>query len=200
MGCQSEIAAQIISQNAHYLLAVKGNQPTLQEEIQEYFTWALEDPIERKQLDMHTDTSFDHGKTVRWRVVSTQDVLWFESKEKWPGLRSFVMVQRTTKSGENVSTQTALYISSLEASAQTFHRLARGHWSVENQLHWSLDVSFSEDACLVGKDHAPANLSLLRKMALLLLRLDSSPHSAPRKMRLAAYDNDFAFNLLHSLK
>lgn len=116
---------------------------------------------------------------------------------KWSALRSFVCVERTRTQNEKTSTQTAYYISSLEAEAKLFLRLTRGHWSVENQLHWLLDVAFAEDASLVHTDHAPQNLSLLRKMALALIRLEAScKASVSRKRKMAAYDDDFAFGLL----
>lgn len=197
MGCQRDIAQKIIDQQAHYLLAVKGNQPTLYEEIGEYFQWAQEDAVEKKQLSYHTETSFEHGRTVRFRVMATRDVVWFEDKANWKSLRTFVCVERTREEAGNTSTHRAYYISSLEADAATFFQLTRGHWSVENQLHWMLDVAFREDDCSIHTDHAPQNFSLLRKMALILLRFDSSVKaSIARKRKMAAYDNVFALSLL----
>lgn len=197
MGCQRNIAKTIITREAHYLLAVKDNQPTLHEDIKEYFAWAREDSVEKSRLIQHTEVSFDHGRTTRWRVLTTKDTVWFEDKSKWVMLHTLICVERKTERAGNTSIHTAYYISSLDADAAMFLRLTRGHWSVENQLHWLLDVTFCEDSSLVYKDHAPVNLSLLRKMALSLLRLDaSSKASVARKRRMAAYDNDFALSLL----
>ena len=197
MGCQREIAKTIISRESNYLLAVKDNQPTMKEEIEAYFVWARADATERTRLDHHTEISFAHGRTVRWRVFATKDTVWFEDKANWKDLRTFVCVERIRTQNGQTSTQTAYYISSLEATAQTFLRLTRGHWSVENQLHWLLDVAFREDHSLTHKDHAPQNLALLRKIALSLIRMDSSRKaSVARKRRMAAYDDDFALSII----
>lgn len=109
MGCQRDIAKQIIDQQAHYLLAVKGNHPTLHEEIDEYFRWAQEDVVERKQLSHHTETSFEHGRTVRLHVMVTRDVVWFEDKVNWKSLRTFVCVERTREVAGNTSSQRAQF-------------------------------------------------------------------------------------------
>jgi len=196
MGCQKDIARSIIAQEAQYLLAVKANQPALYEEIQEYFAWAQKDSIERKFLQSHVETNFDHGRTARWRVC-TCDASWFEDKREWPFLRTFVCVERTCSRNENTSTKHAFFISSLQADASTFCRLVRDHWRIENQLHWSLDVSFHEDACQVHHGNAVENLSLLRKFALSMLkRVSSRKVSIQRKRKIAAIDDVFALSIL----
>jgi len=101
MGCQKAIARSIIAQNAQYLLAVKANQPALHEEIQEYFTWAQGDSIERKFLQSHVETDFGHGRITRWRVY-TCEASWFEDKQEWPFLRTFVCVERTCTRNGNI--------------------------------------------------------------------------------------------------
>lgn len=197
MGCQKRIAQTIVDGGGSYLLAVKDNHPTLHEEIKEYFAWAQEDPVESKHLGHYKETSFEHGRKVRWRVTATTDVVWFEDKSQWSDLRAFVKVERTREHKGNVSTEEAYYISSLEADAAKFLHLIRGHWSVENQLHWLLDVAFSEDDCSIHTGHAPQNLSLLRKMALSLIRLESTLKAGvARKRKMAAFDNDFALSIL----
>ena len=197
MGCQKEIAKCIQERGANYILAVKENHPTLYQEIKEYFDWALEDAIEQNHLSQYKQTSFDHGKVAKWRVFSTKDTVWFESKEDWAGLTSFVMVEcmRTVK--DKICMQRRYYISSLEADAEYFHQAIRGHWHVENKLHWMLDVAFHEDHCLVYEGNAPQNLSLLRKMALNMLRLDfSRKASISHKRKIAGWDNDYALSII----
>jgi predicted transposase YbfD/YdcC len=197
MGSQREIARCIREKEAHYILAVKENHPTLLEEIKEYFYWALEDPIEQNRLSHYAHTAYEHGKTTKWRVVSTKDTVWFESKEAWVGLASFVMVECTRCVKGEERTQRRYYISSLEADAEHFHQRIRGHWHVENKLHWMLDVAFREDHCLIHVGNAPQNLSLLRKMALAMLRLDSSQNaSIARKRKMAGWDNEYAFSII----
>jgi len=197
MACQKEIAKTIIENEANYVLAVKLNQPTLYEEINEYFAWAREDPIEKKKLDVYQATSFDHGRTVHWETFVTADIVWFEGKNDWHSLRSFILVERTRSVKGRISTELAFYISSLDTDAKHCHQLVRGHWSVENQLHWMLDVAFHEDACAAHTGNAPQNLSLLRKMALTCIRKDTSiKASVSRKQKIAGWDNDFALRLL----
>lgn len=199
MGCQRAIAAQIIEQEAQYVLAVKGNQPTLLNEIEEYFTWAQADPIEAKALYRYQKVEKGHGRISKWEVRCC-DSSWFEDKSKWPLLRTFICVERTITRGEATSKEKAYFISSLQADAATFYRLVRNHWGIENALHWSLDVSFQEDASLLHEPNAVQNLSLLRKMALALIRSDSSRKaSVNRKRKMAAIEDEFALLLLSSL-
>lgn len=196
MGCQKAIARQIVDQDAQYLLAVKANQPTLLEEIKEYFLWAQADRIERRFLQEHTRLEQGHGRITKWRVY-TCDAGWFEGKSDWPLLRTFIYVQCTCTRAEHTSTEQAYFISSLHADAATFACLVRNHWSIENQLHWSLDVSFHEDACLVHDKNAAVNLSLLRKFALAAIKADSSrTASINRKRKMPAIDDSFAISLL----
>lgn len=197
MGCQKEIAAKIIAGEAHYVLAVKENHPTLYAEMKEYFDWATEDAIEQHHLSQHHEIAFDHGRTTKWQVTSTTDTVWFEDKDAWPGLRSFVRVACVREQQGKPQRLERFYISSLETDAAAFHRYIRGHWSIENQLHWMLDVAFHEDLCLVNDGYAPQNLSLLRKIALFLLKADTSVKaSIARKRKIAAWDNHFALSLL----
>lgn len=197
MGCQRVIAEKIISSQAHYVLTVKGNQPTLQEEIAAYFQWAQTDEIEKKHLLWDEQTEWTHGRYYMRRTVVSSDIHWFESKKDWPQLRSFIMVERKRIDLQNTSFERQYYISSLEASPSQFASYIRGHWSIENNLHWMLDATFHEDKSLIFAGHAPQNLSVLRKIALAFLKKDTSHKiSIRRKQRLAAYDDDFALSLL----
>ena len=199
MGCQRAIAQVITEREANYVLAVKMNQPTLYQEISEYFTWAVQDAIESKHLSRYEVREKDHGRISTWVVTATQEVSWFESKQDWAFLRTMIMVQRKTMKGENVSHETQYYISSLAETATAFHRLIRGHWSVENQLHWVMDVSFREDDSLIHKDHSPQNLSLIRKIALAILKKDTSRKaSLRRKQNIAGWDDSFLASLFSS--
>jgi predicted transposase YbfD/YdcC len=197
MGCQKNIAETILGKQANYLLAVKGNQPTLFEEIQDYFNWALEDPVEQHHLDEYHETDYEHGRTVHYHVVSTQEIVWFEDIHDWAGLKTFVMVQRTRQSKDVTSTEKAYYISSLEADAKSFAQWTRGHWGIENALHWVLDVQFHEDACKIHEGNAPENLSILRKMAKNLLGRAKTKADSFRSLQLrAGWDNDFLFRII----
>jgi len=217
MGCQKDIAKKIIENEANYVLAVKLNQPTLYEEIKAYFDWARVDPIEKKHLDVYKETTFDHGRTVTYTTFMTTDVIWFEGIKDWQALRSFILVERVRTEKNTTSTEQAFFISSLQTDAKHCSHIVRGHWSVENQLHWMLDVAFHEDACAVHTGYAPQNLSLLRKtflcsakpffapqnlsllrkMALACIKKDTSVNaSVARKQKLAGWNNDFALHFL----
>ena len=199
MGCQRAIAEQIVDQEAHYVLAVKNNQPTLYEETAEYFTWATQDKIEQKNLNFHEHTEKSHGRIITRKVTTTTNIEWFESKHEWKCLRTLIMVERKRMVKEEIRVERHYYISSLQASAEKFSSIIRGHWSIENQLHWVLDAMFHEDSSLISKDHSPQNLSTLRKIALALLKKDSSRKaSLRRKQNFAAWDNLFLASLFAS--
>ena len=192
IGCQRKICKKVIEKGADYLFAVKMNQPTLYEEINEYFQWAVEDEVESKILSRYETIEKGHGRITRRRVTATNEVAWFESKSDWACLRSFVMVERKTIKGEKESYEKQYYISSVQVGAEKFYQLVRNHWSIENQLHWVLDVTFNEDRILIGKGHSAQNLSLLRKIALALLKnTPSIKASLRRKQNIAGWDNDF---------
>ena len=166
------------------------------EEIEEYFRWAKEDPIEQKQLAIYEHPEKSHGRICTRRVTVTTDVQWFESKQDWPCLRTFVMAEGITKMKDKTTVEKRYYISSLQASAERFYTLVRGHWSIENQLHWMLGTAFSEDDSLIRKNHAPENFSMIRKIALVLLKKDSSRKaSIRRKQKIAGWDNNFLKSL-----
>ena len=154
MGCQKEIAKKIVEKQASYLLAVKLNHPTLYEEISEYFDWALKNPTEKSQLSIwESPKELEHNRNCIWRAYVTNEVEWFQSKEDWAEIKSFVMVERIKTGSGGTSVEKAYYISNLDADAQTMLRYSRGHWSIENQLHWRLDVQFGEDKSPIHKDY-----------------------------------------------
>lgn len=201
MGCQTAIAEKIVSRGADYVLAVKGNQPTLLREMDEYFQWAQTDETERKQLSEHVEDEWSHGRYYRRRTVATPAICWFASQRAWKKLHSFIMVERKRVGPDKTSLERHYYISSLEASGKEFARYIRGHWSIENNLHWMLDATFHEDKSLISTGHAPENLSILRKIALAFLKKDTGSRiSVRRKIRLAAYDDLFALRLLSDSK
>ena len=200
MVCQKEIARKIRERDAQYVLALKGNHPTLHEEVSEYFRWALEDPIERQRIDVHRETEQGHGRITTWTTHVTTEIDWYEGRRDWEGLRSFVMVNRKRWVKGAYTEETSYYISSLEASAEQCGRYVRGHWSIENQLHWVMDVVFREDASLIHEGNAPQNLSLLRKMSLALLKKDTEHRrSLKTKRKMAGWDNGYAMSLLSGL-
>lgn len=193
MGTQRAIAAQIVEQGGDYLLAVKANQPTLLQAIEEAFV----DASARHPRHEHIETS--HGRTVvhfAWAVPAEGVV----DCAQWRGCQSIGrIVSQQCVGTRMLEPEWRYYISSRRLSACDLATAARAHWGIENQLHWVLDVNFGEDACTARKDHAPENLSLLRKIVLNILRTDSTDTvraSLRRKRKRAAWDDDIRMNML----
>lgn len=199
MGCQREFAQMIDTKGGYYLFQVKGNQPTMYEEMIGYITWAEKDPIESKFLSKYTGHCGSHGRITKWEVVSSTEISWFESKKDWSGLCSVIKVNRTTTRKGKTSNETSIYISSYKATAKEFLKLIRGHWSIENRLHWKLDIVFREDKNKIHTGNAVQNLSTLRKMALAMLEHEQTYQaSTHRKQRHACFDNDYVLNVIMS--
>ena len=197
MGCQKAIADKIVACKANYVLAVKGNQPTLMEEMQEYFKWAETDEVERKHLVICTEDEDSRDRRVSRCITVSDDIAWFEDKAAWKELRTFIRVEQTTIRASGTTKEDRYYISNLERDAPVFANLIRRHWAIENCLHWMLDATFHEDSSLIYSGHAPENLSIVRKIAMTMLKKAGLPKlSIRRKQRLASYNRDFLVEVL----
>jgi predicted transposase YbfD/YdcC len=204
MGCQTEIAKKIREKQGNYILAVKDNQPTLHQDIREYFEGLEQGDIRDLPDDVwQTGEERGHGRVEKREVRSVTDIQWLAGKPHWKDLKTIIQY-RCWRDG--VVTD-RYYISNADMSALEFYRYIRGHWSIENRLHWSLDMIFREDAAQVGKDHAPENLNILRKMALSLLRAAEDPRfmgkkkmSGPKKRFVASMNPNYMFSVLFGEK
>lgn len=199
MGCQTEIASEIVNRQADYVLAVKGNQPNLLEDLIGYFDWALADKF--KQTAYATDRTTDggHGRLEVRRCYASEDISWLRRKAEWAGIRSIVMVEseRSVGGGE-ASRDRRYYISSLAADAEQLNRAVRSHWSIENCLHWVLDIAFREDESRIRKDHGPENMATLRQIALNLLKQDKSLKVGIKsKRKNAGWDERYLLKVLN---
>lgn len=184
LGCQTEIAQKIIDRGGDYLLAVKDNQETLADALREFFAEGATRGFGCLPLSRDQTIGKDHGRIESRRALWVTDLTWLDRplRKHWPKLAGVGMIERTRELNGKSSTERAFYIGSKGiADAKTFAHAARAHWGIENQLHWVLDVTFREDECRVRKDHAPQNLSALRKFALTLLRQDQ--HYPKRSLR-----------------
>lgn len=195
MGCQKEIAKKITEKEADYVLGLKGNQGTMHDDVKMQFEGAAEAMLTQKTADYFEDVSGDHGRIETRKYWITSDIDWLSNKDAWQGLKSVGIVQSTREVGDKVSTERRYFLTSLDADAKLFAKAVRGHWGVENSLHWSLDVTFKEDACKV-KGNAAQNLSHLRHIALNLLKSDTSKGSIRGKRLKAGWDNDFLGKIL----
>ena len=200
IGCQKEIAEQIVGKGGQYVLAVKENQPTLSREIEECFTWIEEQKPKEIEVE-HWEGKYEkgHGRIERREVRMISCPSWPGVQEEWKGIATLVEYKCSREViGEGKTQSTRYYISSLTCSAQKMSRYLRNHWSIENRLHWMLDVTFEEDASLIRMQNAPENLNVLRKVALSLLRDTPTPKksSAKSKMARAAMSTAFLENTL----
>jgi predicted transposase YbfD/YdcC len=199
MGCQKEIARGIVEASADYVLALKGNQELFYGEVVELFDDVAKNGKSAGVASDYLETTDgDHGRIEVRRVWAVNDVSWFAERAKWEGLASLAMVESERTLGDKTTRERRYYISSLkEATASRIGTAIRSHWSVENKLHWSLDVAFAEDASRVRRDHGPENLAMLRRMALQLLKRDkTSKRGLAAKTRRAALDPDYLLNVL----
>lgn len=195
MGCQKEITKKIVEKGADFVIGLKGNQGTMYEEVKMQFEGAAESVLMGKTKDYFEDVNGDHGRIETRKYWITDDLDWLSQKEAWTGLTSIGIVQSTREIADKTSTERRYFLTSLSPDAKIFAAAARGHWGVENSLHWSLDVTFKEDACRV-KGNAAQNFSHLRHIALNLLKADKSKGSIRGKRLRAGWDNEFLGNIM----
>jgi predicted transposase YbfD/YdcC len=195
MGTQKAVAQAILNKNADYVLALKGNQSTLHDDVRLFFA----DNKLAALCDVYTATDFGHGRIEERTCRTTDDIAWLKERHPgWQGLHSIAALtsRRTDKKTGKTTSETRFYISSLEARAGQILAATRAHWSVENNLHWMLDVIFREDFCQTRKKHAALNLGTTRKLALSLLKRHSSRMPIKRKIKKASCNNGFLFSIL----
>jgi len=204
MGCQKDIAGQIVDKGAHYVLALKGNHATVYEEIKDFFTDAVPpcatqcaDTVRPGTMDFFQTYEKGHGRSETRRYWHSTHIDWFEDKPLCKDLQSFGMVESIRGSKGKNSIERRYYLCSLPLDAQGFGRAVRGHWAVENPLHWSLDVTFGEDNSRARTHNAAQNVATLRRLALNLVKANPRKNVSQRQKRiLAALDTPFLEQLL----
>ena len=189
MGCQKAIAQTIIKQDADYVLTLKANQGLLYEEVQRFFAWARQRQFVDVAHEYYHTLDGNHGRVEERRYWVVSEVTWLTAKREWAGLRSVGMVERQRTVAGKTTVEVHYYLTSLAGSGQQFGEAVRTHWSVENGLHWVLEVAFQEDQSRLRRDHAAENMAVLRHLALSLLRQESScPNGIKVKRFKAAFD------------
>ena len=192
MGCQREIAGKIISAEADYILAIKGNQGSLEEDIERTVRFTKAD-------SEWNEEDFGHGRIESRHCFLYKDLSFIEHAQLWKSLSAVVRIDSTRhiKSTGKEEKETRYYITSSQSSAEVIGRAIRSHWGIENQLHWQLDVSFGEDQSRKREGYAAQNFSLLNRIALNLIKHEQSTKRSFRRKRLdAGWDNDYLLKIL----
>jgi len=199
MGCQKDIASTIVEQAADYVLALKGNQGQLHQDVQEWFAWARQSNFKDMDYSFWQTPNKGHGRVEVRRCWALSDPRAFEvirHHDGWAGLRSIVMLERQRILPEAMQTETAYFISSLPADAKLLLHAVRSHWSVENTFHWTLDVTFREDDARLRSGDSAEIFAVLRHISLNLLKHHPAKLSVKRKRFKAALDDSFLLELL----
>ncbi len=208
MGCQKKIAKEIIEADADYVLALKGNQEKVHQEVKSFLDASLEQqkqqrpkgalvPKEAAALKSCETLEKDHGRIETRRYYQSDYLDWFADKDQWEGLRSVGMVESIRQIDGKSTLERRYYLSSLPVEVETFGRAVRGHWGVENKLHWVMDVCFREDQSRARQGYAAENLATLRRLALNLLKREKTKRRGIRGKQLnASWDHPYLLRLL----
>jgi len=198
MGCQKAIAKQIVEQQGHYVLQVKKNQETLHDLAKETFDELTAGSLPHVPYAFYEEVSKGHGRLETRRIWTTDWIDWYGQRGEWTGLRTFICVESERTIDGQTSTDRRYYISDLGGvDPRTMLEYVRGHWGIENRLHWSLDVTFREDTLRNRVGHSAENFSRIRRLALNLLRRDETCKAGIKAKRLqACLKEDYLLRLL----
>jgi len=196
MGCQRGIAQKIIDKKADYVLALKGNQGSLHEDVKLFIAEQTAKNFEDATISRDRSVDADHGRIETRNVTVIHDVAWLRQRHDWPGLNGIVVVESSRELPDRTEQETRLYLTSLTASAAALGPAVRSHWAIENSLHWVMDMTFRDDECRIRTHHAPANFATIRHMAHNLLRNARGKDSLRLRRKLAAWNDDFLISLL----
>ena len=196
-GCQKKIVEDIVARGGNYVIALKGNQGTLYSEAENFFSQAREVGHEDMGCFVEKTVEKGHDRLETREVVVSQDLEWLEAKTDWAKLKTVIEVTATREIQGKIAQEKRYYIASLDLTPKRGGDLVRGHWGIENHLHWSLDVVFKEDDCIVNVGHAPENLALFRRIAHSLIQTDiGGTKGVAEKRRQAGWDDTYMLHLL----
>lgn len=201
VGTQTEIAHQIQAQGADYILALKANHPTLYQEVEQWFKTAQE--LDFQGIEYSHDVRIESGHHRREKreviAVALNQMGGLYKQAQWSGLQTIVRVVRTRHLWNKTEKEVMFYLTSLLPDAQRLGKAIRQHWSIENQLHWVLDVTFGEDACRIRTGNAPENIALLKRWSINLLNQETSfKKSTRQKARRASMDSNYLLKVLNA--
>ena len=196
MGCQRDIAQKIIDKKADYVLALKGNQGSLREDVEIFVAEQEAVGFKDCEISQHRTVDADHDRIETRMTTVIHDAEWLQERHNWPGLKAIVMVESSREISGKIEQETRFYITSLVMLACLIGPAVRGHWAIENGLHWVLDMLFRDDECRVRTNHAPANFTTIKHMAHNLLRKASGKSSMRSRRKAAGWDDDFLASLV----
>jgi predicted transposase YbfD/YdcC len=197
MHCQKETLAAIRAKGADYLVPVKDNQPKLYDLLHDTFLRYGEHNYQAREVKQHRTVERNRGREETRIVYAAPPPAELRDHREWRDVQSVVMVYRSTRRGEKTTEEVSFYISSLPPKVQRIAKYIRGHWGIENSLHWTLDVIFAEDRSRIRQGNGPEIASLFRKLALLVLQRDTSSKGSLRGKRLqAGWNEDFLERIL----
>ena len=196
MGCQRHIAEQIVDKKADYVLALKGNQGTLREDVELFAAEQQANGFKDTHVSRDQTVDGDHGRIETRTYTVFHDVDWLQERHDWPGLKAVVMVESTRELVDKVERETRFYLTSLVWLAHQIGPVIRSHWAIENSLHWVMDMIFRDDECRVRTNHAPANFTTIKHMAHNLIRRAKGRESFRLKRKIATWDDDFIASLI----
>ncbi len=202
MGCQREIAQKIIDKKADYVLALKGNQGSLHEDVKVFVAEQKAKGFKDTKISRDETVDGDHGRIETRTTTVIHDIAWLQDRHGWPGLKSVIIVDSIREipgpspETDKIERETRFYITSLILLAGLLGPIIRSHWAIENSLHWVMDMVFRDDECRVRTDHAPANFCTIKHIAHNLIRKAPGKGSLRLKRKAAGWDDDFLASLV----
>jgi len=187
MGCQKEITKKIVEKGGDYVISLKGNQGTLHDDVRLFLESNKKDEFKKTEHDYFETVEKGHGRVETRRYWITDKIEWLEAQKEWSGLKSIGLVETERYVKGETSSEMRCFIASISPDARKFAQAVRQHWSIENNLHWQLDVTFDEDKLRMRVKNAAQNLSIMRRMVLNALKQDDSKGSLKGKRKKAGW-------------
>src|ERR1700687_5606534 len=196
IGCQRDIAQKVVDKKADYVLALKGNQGSLRQDVEVFVAEQKAAGFKDTRISRDETIDGDHGRVETRNTTVIHDVGWLQQRHEWPGLKAVIVVESTREIGDKIERETRFYITSLMLLASLLGPIVRSHWAIENSLHWVMDMIFRDDECRIRTDHAPANFTTLKHMAHNLIRKAPGKDSLRLRRKVAAWDDEFLASLI----
>jgi predicted transposase YbfD/YdcC len=196
IGCQREIAQKVVEKKADYVLALKGNQGSLRDDVELFVAEQKAAGFKDTTVSQDQTVDGDHGRIETRTTTVIHDVGWLQQRHNWPGLNAVIVVESEREIADRIEQETRFYITSLTLLASLLAPIVRSHWVIENGLHWVLDMVFRDDDCRLRTDHAPANFCTIKHMAQNLFRLAPGKTSLRLKRKTAGWDDNFLASLI----